>query len=417
MVQMPGEFGEAIGWRVPFTLGHETAGRVAELGEGVTGLTEGEAVALTSPSSCGACDHCLAGRDSACLAGDAGRGYGRDGGLAGYVVAPVREVLPLGDLDPRTAGPLTDAGATRTTRSAGPVRRSAPGSTVVVVGVGGLGWFAVQILRATTEATDRRGRHRSGPSSDRRRAAVRDEVARRRAAPASTRDAVIDIVGDDATIAAGPRRAPAGRHVRARRFGRRRVPPAVVRWPAARGDLTTVQGSSIDDARQVIALAADGRVRVEVDEYPLERVADAYAALDAGTLRGRALSSRRSKDSGCRNPSAGAFRRASRGVCGLVGVDGVGGAQGDADVVEALEEALPGGVVERERRRRCRWPGPRRVRRSTSTVISSVGVGLDRAAAAARRPRPAPCTGTRPFLVQLLRKMSAKRGEITAWKP
>ena len=42
-------------------------------------------------------------------------------------------------------------------------------------------------------------------------------------------------------------------------------------------------------ARQVIALAADGRVRVEVDEYPLDRVADAYAALDAGTLRGRAL--------------------------------------------------------------------------------------------------------------------------------
>ena len=53
--------------------------------------------------------------------------------------------------------------------------------------------------------------------------------------------------------------------------------------------ITTVQGSSIDDARQVIALAADGRVKVEVDEYPLERVADAYAALDAGTLRGRAL--------------------------------------------------------------------------------------------------------------------------------
>jgi propanol-preferring alcohol dehydrogenase len=52
---------------------------------------------------------------------------------------------------------------------------------------------------------------------------------------------------------------------------------------------TAVQRSSIDDARQVIALAADGRVRVQVDEYPLADVAQAYAALDAGTLRGRAL--------------------------------------------------------------------------------------------------------------------------------
>ena len=60
--------------------------------------------------------------------------------------------------------------------------------------------------------------------------------------------------------------------------------------------------------------------------------------------------------------------------------------------------------------------GAATVRRSTSMVISRVG-----SASTARRsgsPTAAStCTGTRPFLVQLLRKMSAKRGEITAWKP
>ena len=60
--------------------------------------------------------------------------------------------------------------------------------------------------------------------------------------------------------------------------------------------------------------------------------------------------------------------------------------------------------------------GASTVRRSTSTVISSAGIGLDggeQLAADLGRH----LTGTRPFLVQLLRKMSAKRGEITASKP
>ena len=153
MTEMPAEIGDALGWQVPFTLGHESAGRVVEVGAGVTTVAVGDPVALTSPSSCGTCAHCRAGRDSACAHGDTGRGYGRDGGLARYVRADsVRDVLPLGALDPRHAGPLTDAGAT--THHA--VRRArselGPGSVAVVIGVGGLGSFAVQILRATTEA-------------------------------------------------------------------------------------------------------------------------------------------------------------------------------------------------------------------------------------------------------------------------
>lgn len=53
--------------------------------------------------------------------------------------------------------------------------------------------------------------------------------------------------------------------------------------------ITAVQGSSIADAQAVIELAGEGRVQVEVEEFPLSRVADAYAALDAGTLAGRAV--------------------------------------------------------------------------------------------------------------------------------
>ena len=69
------------------------------------------------------------------------------------VVPHPRYLVPLGDLDPVVAAPLTDAGLTpyaAITRSLGVL---GPGSTAVVIGVGGLGHLAVQILRALTPAT------------------------------------------------------------------------------------------------------------------------------------------------------------------------------------------------------------------------------------------------------------------------
>src|SRR5690606_6400012 len=135
MAQMPGEMAEALGWHLPFTLGHEVGGRIAGLGAGVTGYGEGEAVALVSPASCGTCAACRRGHDSACPHGLAGRGYGRDGGLARYVVAPApRAVVKIGALDPLVAGPLTDAGATSHHAVDRVVPRLPEGSTAVVVG-------------------------------------------------------------------------------------------------------------------------------------------------------------------------------------------------------------------------------------------------------------------------------------------
>src|SRR5690606_26035134 len=108
MAHMPAGLGASLGWRVPFTLGHEVGGRVAALGPGVTGVAEGDPVALVSPASCGECGLCRQGQESACPHGRAGRGYGRDGGLADYVVARApRDLVPLRSLDPVVAGPPT----------------------------------------------------------------------------------------------------------------------------------------------------------------------------------------------------------------------------------------------------------------------------------------------------------------------
>src|SRR3954451_12150990 len=153
MAQVPASMGDAMGWQVPFTLGHETAGWIDAVGDDVTGLTEGDAVALASPASCGECRWCRRGQENACRQGLVGRGYGRDGGFAPFVVADLRGVLPLGTLDPVIAGPLTDAGAT----SFHAVHRLAPhlqheDASALVLGAGGLGAFTIQIVRALTPA-------------------------------------------------------------------------------------------------------------------------------------------------------------------------------------------------------------------------------------------------------------------------
>jgi propanol-preferring alcohol dehydrogenase len=147
MRKLPQAMGERLGWAMPYTLGHETAGWIAGTGAGVAGLAEGDPVALVSAASCGTCWYCVRGLDNSCPSGVVGRGYGRDGGLADYVLVDHRRgVLPLSGMEPRGAGPLTDAGATAYHAVRRALPRITPGGTVVVLGAGGLGGFAVQFL-------------------------------------------------------------------------------------------------------------------------------------------------------------------------------------------------------------------------------------------------------------------------------
>ena len=79
---------------------------------------------------------------------------GTDGGMAEYLLVPsTRYLIPLGDLDPREAAPLTDAGLTSYHAVKRSVHLLGPGSTAVVIGAGGLGQMAIQVLKALCSAT------------------------------------------------------------------------------------------------------------------------------------------------------------------------------------------------------------------------------------------------------------------------
>lgn len=301
MSAMPAELGEALGWRAPFTLGHETAGWIDALGPGVagSGWQEGDGVALASPASCGTCRFCRRGQENACPHGLVGRGYGRDGGLADLVlVDDVRSLLPLGELDPAVAGPLTDAGATSFHAVRRLLPRLRPEGAAVVLGVGGLGAYVVQFLRALTTcrvvAVD--------PNPVRRALALDlgahdaldgvhegSEAELRSLLGADGADGVVDLVGTDDTLAVATAVLGTGGGLAlVGAAGGRLQRPWYGSLPRD-GEVFTFQGSDLADARDALALAAQGRIRVDVDPYALDDVAAAYAALEAGTLSGRAV--------------------------------------------------------------------------------------------------------------------------------
>lgn len=315
MMGMPAGIAEAIGWRAPFTLGHETAGHVAEIGAAVTAGTgaggnaetgaggiavkPGDAVALVSPASCGTCWYCVRGLDASCPNGLAGRGYGRDGGLAEYVLVDgVRSLVPLRTLDPATAGPLTDAGATAYHAVRRALPRVHPDGTAVVIGTGGLGVFAVQFLRALSgarvvavDANPARLDLARELGADDTITGVDDATLGRVMELTGGRgaDAVLDFAGADATIAAGVAMVrPAGVFGLAGASGGTLAAPWFGGLPRD-GEVFTFQGSSMADVREVVALAERGAVRNVVEVFPLDRVEEAYAKLDKGELRGRAV--------------------------------------------------------------------------------------------------------------------------------
>ena len=288
-----------LSWELPFTLGHEVAGWVEEAGPEVRGFSHGQPVILVSPHSDGTCSYCRAGFDNNCESGTAGRGYGRDGGLARYVlVANARPLIPLVSLDPRTAGPLADAGAT----SMHAVRRVLPrlteGTTAVVIGAGGLGSFAVQLLRVLTRArvvavdvNPARLDYARSVGAHETLSGVHEGTAGdlRSLTQGAGAEVVLDFVGIDATIEAGLAAVrPTGAYgLIGAGMGRLNHP-----WfhlLPKDGEVFNFVGSTIADLKEVVALAEAGRLRNDTESFAFSQVPRAYARLDGGELLGRAV--------------------------------------------------------------------------------------------------------------------------------
>ena len=287
-------------WPLPMTLGHENAGWVHALGAGVTGFSEGDAVAVYGAWGCGVCARCAVGMENYCeqpsLVG--GGGLGADGGMADYLLVPsARHLVPLPKgLDPVTAAPLTDAGLTPYHA----IRRSwpklTPDATCVMIGVGGLGHIGVQIARATTaaqviavdvkpealELARKVGAHHAVLSDENAAQTIRDLTGGRGA------DVVLDFFGSTETLNLARGVARVLGDVTIVGIGGGEVPLGFFTQPYEVTMTTTYWGSRPELA-ELLALASSGQITSESSIYSLDNAAKAYADLHNGTVTGRAV--------------------------------------------------------------------------------------------------------------------------------
>lgn len=285
---------------LPFVLGHELAGTVVEVGEGVRSVAVGDEVVGYGPRGCGRCRRCVSGAENYCCSTPvaAPPGLGSDGALAEYVAVSARYLLPSAGVPAAQAAALSDAGLTAyhaLDRAIVMAGRPADDLTIVIIGIGGLGHLAVRLAHhrgarviAVEQQRDKRGlAARLGAdevvdggadtvaaiadlTSGRGCDIVLDFVARRSTFELGrsiiSRDGVLSIVG------VGTDRLEVGMHA---------LPLGV------RTDLP-FWGTRVELSR-VLDLARRGVLDVVVEEHDFAQIPAAYDRLEAGEVIGRAV--------------------------------------------------------------------------------------------------------------------------------
>lgn len=273
----------------PIIPGHEVVGRVADVGQQVDWLHLGDRVGVQPLwSTCGHCAACLEGRDQLCPSKQI-TGETVNGGYARYLLVPAAHAHPVPDgLDDVEAAPLFCPGITAYNAVAKAAPR--PGSTLALFGVGGVGHMVLQfgaLAGAEVFAVTRAAEH----------LALAEELGAR-PVDASKGDPVAQLAaatggGVDAAIVFAPADSAVHQAVAAIRPGGTVVLGVhgdVGALPFA--DEKRVVGSVIGSRhqmREVLALAAAGKVRARCETFPLDEAVEALVRLKEGRIRARAV--------------------------------------------------------------------------------------------------------------------------------
>ncbi|NJC68631.1 alcohol dehydrogenase catalytic domain-containing protein [Planosporangium thailandense] len=270
----------------PIVPGHEVTGTVSAVAPDVTHLRVGDRVGVQPLwSTCGVCRYCRSGAEQLCQSKHI-TGETVDGGYAEQMLAKAAHAYPLPDaLDVAEAAPLFCPGITA--YGAVAKARLTPAKSVAVFGIGGVGHMALQFAKLTgaeTVAVTRGGSRQS----------LSEELGADRVVDASGGDAgeVLHKAGGvDATLVFAPSDDAVRQAVQATKPGGIIVIGVhanigAVPFPEEKTVVGSLLGSR-QMMREVLEIAATGRVRVVADALPLDRAADALARLKRGEVRGR----------------------------------------------------------------------------------------------------------------------------------
>ncbi len=290
-----GVWREKVQVTLPYTLGHENAGVVQEVGDAVTSFKKGEKVIVHPVITDGTCRPCRIGEDMHCE-NLVFPGITADGGFAEVLRTSERSLVRIHDLAPDDVAPLADAGLTAIRAVKKAAGRTTSGSNVVVMGVGGLGHIALQLLRCMTNAViiaadvaesklrlaEKMGAHRV---VDARRDPVKQvmDITGNRGA-----DVVIDLVGNDLTLANGMKMLHKGGTLIIVGYGGTLSVKAIDVIFSEFSVLGSLVGNW-DELRELMELTRQGKVRVITQKGKLDEVNDILDQLKKGTLEGRGV--------------------------------------------------------------------------------------------------------------------------------
>jgi NAD+-dependent secondary alcohol dehydrogenase Adh1 len=293
---MEGQWDAAMHPPLPYTIGHENAGWVHEIGAGVTNVSVGDTVILHPTPTCGLCRACRAGQDMHCSQSRF-PGLDSDGGMAEYLLTSARACVKLDpSTRPQDVAALADAGITayHAVRKAVPLLY--PGTTCAVVGAGGLGHIGIQCLAALTATrivvVDRNpealklaealGADSTVVADGTHVAAVQELT------DGAGADVVLDFVAEQGAENDGFAMTRPGGSYFVIGYGGTLTVPTLDIVSTERNIIGNIVGT-YNELAELMVLAQAGKVTLHTKTYPLDAAAEALHDLDAGQVRGRAI--------------------------------------------------------------------------------------------------------------------------------
>ena len=291
-----GQWAAAMAPPLPYTIGHENAGWVHEVGSAVTNVQVGDTVILHPTPTCGLCRACRAGQDMHCV-NSSFPGLGCDGGMAEYLLTSARACVKLDpSTQPKDVAALADAGITayHAVRKAIPLLY--PGTTCVLIGAGGLGHIGIQCLAALTatrivvvdrnpaalKLAEQLGAHHTVVADGGQIAAVQDLT------DGGGADVVLDFVAEQGAENDGFAMTHSGGSYFVIGYGGTLSVPTLDIISTERNIVGNIVGT-YNELAELMVLAQTGKVTLHTATYPLDAAVEAIQDLDAGRVRGRAI--------------------------------------------------------------------------------------------------------------------------------
>jgi len=281
---------------LPHIMGHENAGWVEEIGNGVESVKVGDPVIVHPLVTSGHCLACRRGNDM--HAQDSlFPGINVNGGYAEYLLTNERALIKLPQsLEPKVVAPYTDAGLTAYRAAKKAANHLLPGQFAVILGAGGLGHIGIQVLAALCAAeiividlsdaalalSKKIGAHHTVKAD----VGWVDEVLALTGGHGA--EAVIDFVGEGDAIEKGLAATRSDGYYYIVGYGGKIEVPAIDMIVSEKTIVGNLVGT-YPELVELMSLAERGLVKLDTHEYRLSNANDALRDLNNGKFTGRAV--------------------------------------------------------------------------------------------------------------------------------